>query len=48
MTCKFPYHNKDICLEKAINNKKFCKNHMYYETKIDIDNIKKKKYEIII
>lgn len=41
MNCKFPYHNQsDSCLEKSIKNKKFCRNHMYYETIIDINNIK--------
>jgi hypothetical protein len=40
MNCKFPYHNKDKCLKKAIKNKNFCKIHMYYETKINLDDIK--------
>lgn len=40
MNCKFPYYNKELCTGIAIKDKKFCKNHMYYEIKIDLNNLK--------
>lgn len=40
MLCKFIYHNKDSCSKESIKEKKFCKIHMFYENKINLDDLK--------
>jgi len=40
MDCKFPFLDKHLCVNKALNLKNFCKFHKYYENKIKLDDIK--------
>jgi len=40
MKCKYIFPTNKFCVNESINNKNFCKSHMYYENKVNLHDLK--------
>ena len=40
MKCKYIFPTNKFCVNDSINNKNFCKSHLYYENKVDPSDLK--------